>query len=70
MERKYLQILTWKRLTTGEEFIGKYHFKTSESAIKNANDWIYKNAKDISRAVIKVEVINKETKEVVWSWEA
>ena len=70
MERKYLQILTWKRLTTGEEFIGKHHFKTSESAIKNANDWIYKNAKEISRAVIKVEVINKETKEVVWSWEA
>lgn len=69
-ERKVYQYLTWKRLTNGEEFMKRYSFKTAENAIKDAIKWRDKTAEGISRAVIKIEIVDKETGEKVWSWEA
>ncbi len=69
-ERKFYQIITWKRVNSGEEFTKKYSFKTSESAIKDGIKWRDKTAKDIARAVVKIEIIDKESNEIVWSWEA
>ena len=69
-ERKFLQVMTYKHWEKEGEFQTKTHFKTSENAIKNAQSWIRTIAKRWHRDVTKVEVIDKETKEVVWRWEA
>ena len=69
-ERKFLQVITFKHWESGREFQTRTHFKTSENAIKDANQWITRKCKMVHRDVLKVDVISKDTKEVVWSWEA
>ena len=69
-KRNIAQILTWKSVASGELFTKKYSFKTAESAIKDAEGWIIKYAKELNREVVKVEIIDKETGSVIWNWEA
>lgn len=70
MKRRFLQTMTWRHIENGQEFTKSYHFKTAESAIKDANKWMNKLAQELNREIIAVSVTDKETGDVIWSWEA
>ena len=53
----------------GKEYTEKTSFKTLESAIKEAEKFIYKKEAWIDVNMVKAIIINKETNEVLWSWE-
>lgn len=69
-ERKYLQVMTYKHWDKDGEFTTKTSFKTPENAIKDAKRWIETIAKRWHRDVLRVEIYNKDTKEIMWRWEA
>ncbi len=69
-ERRFLQIMTYRHWEKEGEFVTKTSFKTCENAIKDANNWINNIAKRWHRDVVKVQVINKDTNDIEWSWEA
>lgn len=48
----------------------KTSFATLEKAIENAEMWINKTESWIDTTVTEITIINKETKEVLWHYEA
>lgn len=54
----------------GTENTEKSSFSTLESAIENAMYWIEKKEAWIDTTVKHIEIINKETKEVLWTYDA
>lgn len=71
MKRNYLQIMTWKQNGFENEINHKSHFATAEKAIEDSKKCVNNSEwKEYGRTILKVEIINKETKEVIWKYEA
>lgn len=68
--RKYQMIDTYTFDNDAEkkEHTEKSSFKTLEKAIENAEMWINKTESWIDTTVKHIEIIDKENKEVVWSY--
>ncbi len=58
------------RVNPNEIHTEKSSFGTLEAAIENAEMWINRTEKWIDTSVVKIVIINKETKEVLWTYEA
>lgn len=54
----------------GKVYTAKSSFSTVEKAVENAQMFINKSESWIDVTTTKVEIINKETKEMLWRWEA
>lgn len=48
----------------------KSSFSTLESAIKNAEWWINKEESWMDTTVTEITIINKETKDILWTYKA
>lgn len=59
-----------RSLEVGKEYTEKSSFGTLEKAIENAQMWINKSESWIDTTVTHIEIINKETKETLWTWQA
>ena len=70
MTRKFQQVHTYTFDETGEEKTEKSSFKTLEKAIENAEFWIYKKEDWIRTTVKHIEIIDKETNEIIWTYTA
>ena len=70
MTRKFQLVNTYTFDSTGKEKTEKSSFKTLEKAIENAEFWIYKKESWIDTTVKHIEIIDKETNEVVWTYTA
>ena len=70
MKRRYQLVDTYTFDKTGKENTEKSSFKTLEKAIENAEFWIYKKESWIKTTVKHIEIIDKETNEVVWEYTA
>lgn len=75
-KRKFQKIQTYKFTEKrGAELAGKVNtekssFTTLEKAIEDAYFWINKEEDWIDTEVIDVTIINKDTKEVLWTYTA
>lgn len=70
MKRRFQFVDTYTFDDTGEEQTEKSSFKTLEKAIENAEFWIYKKESWIRTTVKHIEIIDKETNEIVWEYTA
>lgn len=77
MKRRFQKVQTYTFDTDrhtpglkGTEHTGKSSFATLEKAIENAEFWIYKKESWIDTTVKHIEIIDKETNEVVWQYTA
>lgn len=71
MARNIQQIMTYKLDRTGDTIhTSRSSFGTLEKAVENANMFIYRTESWVDTTVISVKIINKETKEVLWTYEA
>ena len=70
MTRKFQLVNTYTFDNTGKEKTEKSSFKTLEKAIENAEFWIYKKESWIDTTVKHIEIIDKETNEIVWKYNA
>lgn len=70
MMRRFQLVQTYTFDETGEEKTEKSSFKTLEKAIENAKFWIYKKEDWIRTTVKHIEIIDKETNEIVWTYTA
>lgn len=79
MKNKFQRVHTYtfddtdynKRLgTAGKQKTGRQSFKTLENAIKNSEMWISKPESWIDVTTIRIDIIDKETGETVWTYEA
>lgn len=77
MKRRYQKVQTYTFDTNrnteglmGTEHTEKSSFATLEKAIENAEFWIYKKESWIDTTVKHIEIIDKETNEVVWQYTA
>ena len=69
--RNIQMTMTYNLDRTGNEVhTQKSSFGTLEKAIENAKMFIYRKESWIDTTVLSVKIINKETKEQMWSWEA
>ena len=72
-KRNFQQIHTYtfdKGKFAGIQKTEKSSFLTLENAIENAKFWIKKEEPWINTTVDRIEIVNKETKEVVWEYKA
>ena len=70
MARKFQMVQTYTFDKNGKENTERSSFMTLERAIEQANFWINKEESWIDTTVKHIEIINKETKEVVWTYTA
>jgi hypothetical protein len=70
MKRRYQKAQTYTIDKTGKEQTEKSSFATLEKAIENAEFWIYKKESWIDTTVKHIEIIDKETNEIVWEYTA
>ncbi len=71
MKRTIQQIMTYKLDRTGDEIhTSRSSFGTLERAIEDANNYIYRVEDWMDTTVLNVEIINKETKETLWTYTA
>ena len=68
MKRRFQKVQTYTFDNTGKEQTEKASFTTLEKAIENAEFWIYKKESWIDTTVKHIEIIDKETNEVVWKY--
>lgn len=54
----------------GKVYTQKSSFSTLEKAVEDARKWIAKSETWMDVTTSAVKIINKETKEMLWSWEA
>lgn len=64
---KYQMVHTYTFDKNGKEQTSKRSFKTLEKAIENAEMWINKIEAWIDTTVVSIEIIDKETGEIVWT---
>lgn len=70
MARRFQKVQTYTFDNTRKEKTEKSSFKTLEKAIEDAEFWIYKKESWIDTTVKHIEIIDKETNEVVWQYTA
>ena len=70
MTKRFQKVQTYTFDNTGKEKTEKSSFKTLEKAIEDAEFWIYKKESWIDTTVKHIEIIDKETNEVVWQYTA
>ena len=78
MKRMIQQIKDYKfdegarngRVNPNEILTTKSSFGTLEAAVKDAEMWINRTEKWIDTSVVKIVIINKETKQVLWTYES
>lgn len=70
MAKRYQKVQTYTFDKTGKEQTEKSSFKTLERAIDDAEFWICKKESWIDTTVKHIEIIDKETNEVVWQYTA
>ena len=70
MTKNFQMIHTYSFDKNGKEQTQKTSFGTLEKAIENAEMWINKTESWISTTAKEITIINKESKEVQWTWKA
>lgn len=70
MKKKFQKVQTYTFDKNGKEATERSSYKTLEKAIENAWFWINKEESWIDTTVKHIEIIDKDTKEVLWKWEA
>lgn len=76
MKRRFQKVQTYTFDTDrhsnlkGQEHTEKSSFITLQKAIENAEFWIYKKESWIDTTVKHIEIIDKETNEIVWEYKA
>lgn len=70
MKKRFQKVQTYTFDNTGKEKTEKSSFATLEKAIENAEFWIYKKESWIDTTVKHIEIIDKETNEVIWKYTA
>ena len=75
MKRRYQKVQTYtfdetRASVAGKEQTEKSSFTTLEKAIEDAKFWIEKKESWIDTTVKHIEIIDKETNEVVWEYTA
>ena len=58
------------RVDPNEVYRTASSFATLENAVKDAEFWIRRDAAWIDTSVVKIVIVNKDTKEVLWTFDA
>ncbi len=70
MKRRFQKIHTYTFDDTGIEKTEKSSFGTLEKAIIDSEMWINKTESWIDTTVKQIDIIDKESKEIVWTYKA